>query len=190
VAGLVGTATLLLIRIIIASLFAVAVASLAAVVRGYLYLFSSSSGDGGWLMRVGRSPAWLALKIGAYPFVGDRALDPGFDLGVILLSIGTDAVMSLGWGVLLGVLTVGRAAAAALPVGLLLGMAAWFVKGYVISPLFGGGQLAGGPALLMEFVPYGLAMAIAFMRYERKHGVPTHRPESAPWRLPTEHPLA
>lgn len=185
-AGLVGAAALLLIRIAVASLFAVAVASVAAVVKGFLYLLSSPSSDGGWLMRVGGSPVWLALKIGAYPFLGDRTLDPGFDLGVIALSITTDVAFSLCWGVMLGVLTVERAATAALPVGLLLGMAAWFVNGYVIAPLVGGGQLAMGPALLIEYVPYGLAMAIAFVRYERRHGVPAHRPEAFRWRLPHE----
>jgi len=182
-AGLVGAATLFLIRIFVASLFALAVAPISAVVRAILYLFSSPSGDT-WFTRVAKSPIWLAFKVGAYPFLGERVLEPGFDLGVILLSITTQVATSIGWGVLLGMLAVGRAATAALPLGLLVGIATWFVNGYVLAPLFSGGQLAAGPALLVEFIPYGLAMALSFLHHEHAHLPPLLRPESSP--LPEE----
>jgi hypothetical protein len=180
-AGLVGAATLLLIRILVASLFALAVAPFHALVRAYLYVFSATPGDS-WLMRLAHSPVWLALKVGAYPFLGPRVLEPGFDLPVILVSVVTQVASSIGWGVLLGLATVGRAATTALPFGLLLGMAAWYVNGYLLPSFFAGGSLAAGPELLVEFVPFGLTMAVSFVHYEHAHGLATghhaatHRP--------------
>jgi hypothetical protein len=167
-AGLVGAATLLLIRITVASLFALAAASLSAVVKGVMYLLSSTPSDD-WMMRLARSPVWLALKVGAYPFLGDRALDPGFDLRVILFSTAVQVATSVAWGVVLGLAAAGRAASAAVPLGLLVGIAAWFVNGYFLPALFAGGQLAGSPALLIEYIPFGLVMGISFFHHERAH---------------------
>jgi hypothetical protein len=171
-AGLLGAATLLLIRVVVAGLFALAVAPFTALVRAYLYLTSSTPADS-WLMRLAHSPFWLALKVGAYPYLGERVLEPGFDLRVILIGAVAQLVTSIGWGVLLGLLTVGRAATTALPVGLLLGIAAWYVNGYVLPAFFGGGTLAAGPELLIEFIPYGLAMAVSFVHYEHAHSLAT-----------------
>jgi hypothetical protein len=172
-AGLTGAATLVLIRVVIASVFAIVAGSVAAVVRAYLSLFSSPAGDT-WLERLARSPLWLALKVGAYPVLGDRTLEPGFDLRVVLLGVAIQLVQSLGAGVLLGLLTVGRSATHALPVGLLLGIGTWFLNGYVVAPLAGGGELAAASVLLVEFIPYGLVMALSFLRYEQKHGLHIH----------------
>jgi hypothetical protein len=169
-AGLVGAATLLLIRIFVASLLALAVAPISALVRAFLYVSSSPFSDT-WFMRLGRSPVWLAFKLGAYPLLGDRVLDPRFDLGVILLSTAMQVASSIVWGVLLAILAT-RRAATALPLGLLVGIATWFVNGYVLGPLLGGGQLAAGPVLLVEYIPYGVAMALTFHHYEEKHLAP------------------
>jgi len=109
--------------------------------------------------RVVRRGLWVILKSPAYPFVGDRALDPGFDARIVLLGVVTHLVFSIGLGVLFGLVAHGRPRKAIIALGLLSGLLWWALDSYVILP---------SPGALIEFIPSGLALAITFLMYERQ----------------------
>ncbi len=123
--------------------------------------------------RVARSGIWAALKLPAYPFVGERALEPGFDPNIVLLGVVNLLVVSIGWGVLFGLLALGLSRKATIAVGILWGMLFGWLAYYVVLPQIGGGPLTEGPRLpfiFLVFVPYGLAMATTFLLWQRAAG--------------------
>jgi hypothetical protein len=127
---------------------------------GYLVMVSLIFGP--WraeAVRVARRQLWLILKAPAYPFVGDRVLDPGFDARIVLLGTVTYLVSSICLGVLFGLVAHGRPWKAIIALGLLSGLLWWALDSYLIVL---------SPGALIEFIPSGLAMAITFRVYERQ----------------------
>jgi hypothetical protein len=124
-----------------------------------------------WLRQLAHGELWVPLKLNAYLFVGEPALAPGFDAGVILLGLLVQLVYGIVWGVPFGLAAIGRSAPVVILLGLLGGIAMWAVSGYVLYPAMGLGDLAKGPELLIQAIPFGLGLAIPFLRFERKKGV-------------------
>jgi hypothetical protein len=151
----------------------------AFVALGLLYasLFLPASGRG-LLRQLAHGEVWVPLKLNACLFVGERALAPGFDPGLILLGLVVQLVYGIVWGVPFGLAAIGRSAPVVILLGLLWGGAMWAVNGYVFFPAMGLRDLAAGPELLIQAIPFGLGLAIPFLRFERKKGVeprPTRR---------------
>jgi uncharacterized membrane protein YagU involved in acid resistance len=109
------------------------------------------------------SEIWVALKIAAYPFVGERALAPGFDARVVLLGVVSHLSFSICVGVLFGLVAHGHSRSATVALGLLCGVAMWGVSSYVVFP-----PILKSGGTLIEFIPYGLALAGAFLWYQRR----------------------
>ena len=120
--------------------------------------------------RVARSGIWTALKIPAYPFVGERAVEPGFDASIVLLGVASHLGVSIIWGVLFGIVARGLSWRTTIALGVLWGILIGWVTYYVILPLTAGGALTEVPrlaAVFLLYVPYGLAMATSFLLWQR-----------------------
>jgi hypothetical protein len=111
------------------------------------------------LARIARSEIWAALKVAAYPLVGERVLDPGFDAGIVLLGVATSLISSSCLGVVFGLVAHGRSGRVTVALGILCGIVVSVVNRALINPSVGA---------LIEFIPYGLAMALSFLWYERR----------------------
>jgi hypothetical protein len=108
---------------------------------------------------IARSEIWAAVKLPAYLFVGERALGPGLDTPIVWLGIVTHLVFSIAWGALFGLLAHGRSGKAIVALGILWGIVVWAVDSYLILPSLGA---------VIVFIPYGLAIALTFLWWERR----------------------
>jgi hypothetical protein len=153
VAGLVGAAELALFRV-----------GLVTVLYGVVTYVVGSRRF--YPARFARSLIWSAVKLPAYPFVGERALEPGFVGSIVLLGVVVHLVMSTCWGVLFGFVADGLSSRATLAIGLLWGVLMWWVYYVVVLPMVGPNELAGSPVIIV-FIPYGLAMAAGFLLWKR-----------------------
>jgi hypothetical protein len=111
------------------------------------------------LTRLVRRQLWTPLKVAAFPLVGDRVFDAGFDPRVVFLGLFTLFGFSIFTGVLFAVLARGRSHRVTVVLGLLFGVAAWIVDLRLVNPSL---------ATAIEVVPSGLAMAYAFLWHERR----------------------
>jgi hypothetical protein len=140
-----------------------------ALLRAYVVLF--------WFLLVSRlsgsrhSPAartalrllWVVLKIFAYPFVGERSTNEGFDASIVLLGVGAELVFAISSGILFGLVAHGRSRKRTVAIGLLFGILLWVVDSTLMfSPL---GEAVPNLGL---FIPYGLALAYTFLWYQRR----------------------
>ena len=163
-AGVVAGAVLALLRLLVLS----EVALLIAYVSHSRHSLAA---------RWGRSLIWAGLKFPAYPLVGERSLDPGFN-AVVALGVGVHLLCSIAWGVLFGLAAVGCSPSFTVALGLLWGTAAWFVESQLLSHLMPHG-FGIQPGLLPIFLIYGVALARSFSHYEKHRGWPVWRRSSS-----------
>jgi hypothetical protein len=157
VAGLGGALALIFVRLIVGLELFWVISRVVGSTRAYS-------------ARVARSGIWTALKIPAYPFVGERAVEPGFDASIVLLGVASHLGVSIIWGVLFGIVARGLPWKTTIALGVLWGVLIGWVTYYVILPLTAGGALREVPRLatvLLLYVPYGLAMATSFLLWQR-----------------------
>jgi hypothetical protein len=117
-----------------------------------------------YLTRAFRREFWVTLKVAAYPLVGERALEPGFDVRIVALGLASLLGISLVLGVLFALLARGRSRAVTYTLGILFGIATWIFDLLFINP---------APGTAIEAIPAGLAMAYALLWYERRFPAPT-----------------
>jgi hypothetical protein len=114
---------------------------------------------------------WVTFKAPAAPFLADRAFAPGFDAGAVVLGILIHFAVSIGWGALFGFFAFSANAVRTVLFGAAYGVLVWFVMYRLVLPLVGLGALAEsapvGPAIL-EHIIFGLALAIAFLPFQRR----------------------
>ncbi|GEM_PF-3059539 len=113
---------------------------------------------------------WMVFKGAGYPFLGDRALQPGFDALAIAVGTLSHFAVSITWGVLFGLLFFGLSSAATLVAGLLWGVVVWLGMFYVILPLIGAGFMARGMPVSLavtEHLMFGIAMGVGFLPFQR-----------------------
>jgi hypothetical protein len=162
VAGIAGAAVLALCRVALGTTLYWMVSLIVGSRRAYP-------------ARVARSLIWAAVKVPACPFVGERALDPGFDASVVLLGIVSHLVLSICWGVLFGLIAHRLSRRATIALGVPWGILIWLVSYWVLLPLVGAAPLEEVPGLVgelvVEFVPYGLAMAIGFELWQQRQRI-------------------
>jgi hypothetical protein len=139
------------------------VTRVAVSIGWYLFVASFVGSWGGDTALRALGVAWVALKVSAYPFVGERSLVPGFDAGIVSLGIVARLVFAVASGALFGLVAHGRSRITTVVFGLLCGVAAWVVSSIFICPPI---SQSGGTIVL--FVPYGLALAVTFRWYQRR----------------------
>jgi hypothetical protein len=113
-----------------------------------------------------RSGLWVTLKIAAYPLVGNRALQPGFDARIVWLAIVAVFGFSVGMGLLFALLARGRSLKVTVALGLLFGAGICTMDYFLINP---------SPAVAVEAIPAGLALALVYRWHE--HHLPRHHPQ-------------
>lgn len=113
---------------------------------------------------------WIGMKMAAYPFLGDRVMTPGFDVGPVLLGVISHFAVSIVWGVFFAVLVFGRSRTATVWLGTLWGFVVWIGMFYVVLPIVGAGAVARGAPVglaIVEHVLFGLAVGVGFLPYQR-----------------------
>jgi hypothetical protein len=106
---------------------------------------------------------WVALKIAAFPFVGQRSLEGGFDMRIVTLGLMARVVFSICSGVLFGLLAHGRSRTTTFALGMLFAILYWAESSHLVTP-----PISDSLGRFIEFVPYGLALAVAFLWYQRR----------------------
>ena len=128
---------------------------------------------------------WAPLKMAAFPFLGDRALLPGFDPVALFASTIVHFLVSVGWGVLFGIATYGLSRPVTLLASVPFGIVVWLVMFYIVLPLVGARELLAmvSPALAAaEHLVFGLFTAIGFLPFQRE--VVLRAPAPEPGREP------
>jgi hypothetical protein len=111
-----------------------------------------------------RSELWVSLKLAAYPLVGERALQPGFDARIVWLAIVAVFGFSVCMGLLFAALAHGRSLKVTVALGVLFGIGIWIMDFFLINP---------SPAMALEAIPSGLALAFVY-RWHEHHLPPGH----------------
>jgi hypothetical protein len=110
--------------------------------------------------RLFRRELWSALKISAFPLVGDRVFRPGFDLPIIALGLFSVLAFCIFLGIAFSALAYGLRKRATVVLALLFGFGMWGAHLVLINP---------APATVIECIPAGLAMAYALEWYEKRY---------------------
>lgn len=113
---------------------------------------------------------WTALKFPGSPFLGNRSLAPGFDPVALLVGVLSHLGVAAVWGLLFSLLFYGLSWPATIAAGALWGVVAWLGMFYVVLPTVRLGSMASrmpAPAAILEHVAFGLAMALAFLPFQR-----------------------
>ena len=116
---------------------------------------------------------WRSLKFGAYPFLGARAIAPGFDAGPVVLGLACHLGVSAVWGMLFALLAFGMSRLATVAAGAIWGVVVWAVMYHVVLPLVGAGRVVKGAPVggaILEHVVFGLAVAVGFLPFQREQG--------------------
>jgi hypothetical protein len=114
---------------------------------------------------------WIGAKMAGAPFLGERALRPGFDAAAVLVGVVSHLGVSAAWGAVFGLLFLGLSTGTTVAAGLAWGVVVWIVMYYIVLPLAGLGALARAasvPIAVLNHLVFGLALALGFVRRERR----------------------
>jgi uncharacterized protein DUF6789 len=110
---------------------------------------------------------WMALKGAGAPFLRERAHQPGWDAGAVIVGVLSHLAVSVVWGVLFALVVYGFSRTATVISGVPFGLAVWIGMHYILLPLLGipGGNQSPVQALALHVI-FGLAVAVAFLPYQ------------------------
>ena len=115
---------------------------------------------------------WPSFKAAALPFLGTSVLEPGFDLGAIMVGLSTHFFSSMLWGTVFAVLAYGLSRVATLVAAAGWGLVVWFAMHWVVLPLLGYADVARAIPVnfaLFEHLLFGLAMGIVFLPFQKPY---------------------
>lgn len=113
---------------------------------------------------------WRGAKMVSAPFFGERALQPAFEAGPVLVGVVTHLLVCAGWGALFGGVFYGTTRGATVALGALWGLVAWLAMHYGVLPLIGVANIASAVPLVLAIVGhvlFGLLLGIAFLPFQR-----------------------
>lgn len=113
---------------------------------------------------------WGVMKLAGAPFLGQRSLLPGFDLGAILVGIACHLAVSVVWGVLFAALFFGQSRSTTVIAGLFWGLVVWLGMFYLVLPIAGLMDVAAGVPVgmaVLEHLVFGLAVGVGFLPFQR-----------------------
>jgi hypothetical protein len=114
---------------------------------------------------------WMGMKGAGAPFLGERAMQPGFDAAAVIVGVLSHFAVSIGWGILFGLLFFGLSKGLTMIAGVFWGLVVWIVMFYVVLPVLGLGDMARSAPVgmaILEHVLFGIATAAAFLPYQRE----------------------
>lgn len=113
----------------------------------------------------------MAAKMPAFPFLGDAAMQPGFEAGAVLLGLLCHFAVSVVWGALFGYLAYGLSKGWTVVAGALWGIAVWLGMFYIVLPIVGAASIAEmmpvGTAVF-EHVLFGTGVGLGFLAFQRE----------------------
>src|SRR5438876_641759 len=68
---------------------------------------------------------WMGMKGAAFPFIGARALQAGFDAGPVLAGIACHLAVSIIWGLIFGIIVYGVSRSGTVLLGIPFGIVVW-----------------------------------------------------------------
>jgi len=113
---------------------------------------------------------WAGAKLAGLPFLGERALEPGFAFGPILVGVLSHLAVSIGWGILFAILLYGFGSAITVASSVVWGICVWLGMHYVVLPLAGAEQVTAmvTPAMaIFEHVAFGVALGLSLIVVRR-----------------------
>jgi hypothetical protein len=114
---------------------------------------------------------WTTFKGAGAPFFGERAMEPGFDALAVLVGLVSHFAVSIGWGVLFGLLVYGLSKRATVLLGAVWGLVVWVGMYYVLLPVIGLGEIATSTPIAMAIIShllFGLGVGLGFLPYQRR----------------------
>jgi hypothetical protein len=129
---------------------------------------------------------WYGIKGAAAPFLGARAMAPGFDPFAALLGFATHLAVSVAWAVPFALLFRGGGRAMTLAAGAAWGIPVWLGMYYVVLPLVGLASMQDDAPVLRAVafhVIFGVFVSLGVMGYDavtarRGRGSPLRPAES------------
>src|SRR5206468_12723914 len=107
---------------------------------------------------------WVPLKMPSATFYLQRALEPGFDLGPLLVGLVIHLAVSVVWAAIFGYLVYGLSGTATMVLGPIWGLVAGATTAFVALPMLGLTRLRDdmplGPAVV-EHLTLGLFFGLA-----------------------------
>jgi hypothetical protein len=113
---------------------------------------------------------WVGMKGAALPFLGERVHQPGFDATAVPLGILCHFAVSVGWGMLFGVIAYGLSKGMTVVAGAVWGIVVWLGMYYAVLPLVGAGEVTRNtpvPMAIATHVLFGLVVGLGFLPYQR-----------------------
>src|SRR5258708_1646356 len=77
---------------------------------------------------------WVAVKISAFPFVGERSLEGGLDTPIVVLGLVARLAFSICSGVLFGLIAHWCSRGTTIALGILFGIVFWAGSSHFITP--------------------------------------------------------
>jgi hypothetical protein len=121
------------------------------------------------LNAAGGRDVWMGMKGAGLPFLGERAMRPGFDAVAVGVGVLSHFLVSVAWGLPFGLLFYGLDRARTVVLGVAWGFVVWIGMYYLVLPLAGAGQVARSAPVgmaILTHVLFGLSVALAFLRYQ------------------------
>jgi uncharacterized membrane protein YagU involved in acid resistance len=112
---------------------------------------------------------WLGAKLPGAPFLGERAMQPGFDSTAVIVGMLSHFGVSIAWGAIFGVFFAGLSAGATIAAGVVWGFVVWLVMYYTVLPLLGLAQIANSLPIgqaMFQHVLFGASVAVAFFELQ------------------------
>jgi hypothetical protein len=116
-----------------------------------------------------RTDVWAGVKGAAFPFVGERAMEPGFEPGLVVAGLVSHFFVSAVWGVLFAIAFKGLSRAGTVAAGFFWGVVVWVVMYYVVLPLVGADEITSNTPIWMALIShlaFGGAMGVAFLPFQ------------------------
>lgn len=123
---------------------------------------------------------WYGIKGASAPFLGERAMQPGFDLAPVLFGMSLHMLISVGWAVPLALFTHRLGGALTVAAGVAYGIVVWIGMYFVVLPIAGLAEMTSDAPVFRAIMFHELysvtaAVALAILqRQERRRLVHTH----------------
>lgn len=112
---------------------------------------------------------WMSMKGAGAPFLGGRALSPGFDAVAVLVGFVAHLAVSVAWAVPFALLADGLSKGATILAGALWGIVVWIGMHYAVLPALGLAEMARSapPALsALLHVVFGFIVALGYLPFQ------------------------
>jgi hypothetical protein len=114
---------------------------------------------------------WFGMKGTAAPFLGERAMSPGFDPIAVPVGVALHLFISIGWALGFAALFYGLSKKATVLAGAFWGIVVWLGMYYVVLPLVGLASMRTGAPIsrvVAYHVFFGVILAVAFLPFQRR----------------------